>query len=276
MPRPHGKARVDLHKPQAHAICDRCGFRYLHAQLSWDAQWIGPRLQNLRFLVCPSCRDKPQEQLRTIVLPPDPVAIMNARPENFVDATNPISGIGFDPATLTAGISAAGNGVPIGTLLQGGGLMAGFDNQSAKPSWRCARAAPSGAGLVNTIGCNWNNDPASVPLPAALTAVTQSYSIGSVTVQAPSDAPFLSGSSAVAAAFQGSNDGATWINLWSGTTVGAIGETLVLDGSVNLVMTNYGAHRFVINGDSIGTAAVAQLTLTALGPSAAQTAGLET
>lgn len=274
--RPHGKARVDKRSPRAHAICDRCGFRYAHADLSWDVQWIGPRLQNLRFLVCPTCLDKPQEGLRTIVLPQDPVPIINARPENFVDAANPISGIGFDLATMTAGLSASGNGVPFGTMLQGGGIIAAFDQQSVKPAWRSANTAPSAPGLVNTVGCKWNNDPATFPLPSVLgTAALQSYSIKSVTVQAPSDAPFLSSGSATAA-FQGSNDGQSWTNLWSGTTAGTIGETLVIDGSVNLVMTNYAAHQFVINGDGLSTVAIAQLILMAAGPSAAQAAGVET
>ena len=45
--------------------------------------WRGAVLQNLRLLVCDRCYDTPQEQLRAIVLPPDPEPKMNARVEQF-------------------------------------------------------------------------------------------------------------------------------------------------------------------------------------------------
>jgi hypothetical protein len=49
----------------------------------------GRNLQNLRILVCEPCYDTPQPQLRPIVLPPDPLPIINARTENFyVDETD--------------------------------------------------------------------------------------------------------------------------------------------------------------------------------------------
>lgn len=76
-------ASVSRTRPRAFAVCDRCGFVYNHDELQWQFQWTGPKLQNLRFLVCKTCLDKPQEQLRTIILPPDPVPISNARPGEF-------------------------------------------------------------------------------------------------------------------------------------------------------------------------------------------------
>jgi len=75
------RASVSRRRPRALAVCDRCGFQYNHDELQWQFQWAGPRLQNLRILVCRSCLDVPQEQLRTIVLPPDPVPVVNPRPE---------------------------------------------------------------------------------------------------------------------------------------------------------------------------------------------------
>jgi len=42
-------------------------------------------LINKRILVCPTCLDKPQEQLRAIIVPSDPVPIANPRVEYFVD-----------------------------------------------------------------------------------------------------------------------------------------------------------------------------------------------
>jgi hypothetical protein len=81
-----GFARTDPSNPQAHAICDRCGFRYNWVDLKWQMDWRGAALQNLRILVCSDCYDTPQEQLRAIVLPADPDPIINARVESFADA----------------------------------------------------------------------------------------------------------------------------------------------------------------------------------------------
>lgn len=84
-----GRARTSASNPQAHAICDRCGFRWNFSDLKWQYDWRGAALQNLRILVCNSCYDTPQEQLRAIVVPADPTPIINARPENYVaDSTN--------------------------------------------------------------------------------------------------------------------------------------------------------------------------------------------
>src|SRR5882762_4893552 len=94
--RPHGRASISMRQPRALAVCDRCGFLYNHTSLQWQHEWRGPRLQNLHILVCQPCLDTPQEQLRTIVLPPDPTTIANARPEAYVNDTNPLSPLGFD------------------------------------------------------------------------------------------------------------------------------------------------------------------------------------
>jgi hypothetical protein len=80
-----GRARTSASAPQAHAICDRCGFRYNHVALTWQYDWAGASLINKRILVCPTCLDKPQEQLRAIIVPPDPMPIANPRVEYFVD-----------------------------------------------------------------------------------------------------------------------------------------------------------------------------------------------
>jgi len=78
-----GRARTSSSNPQAHAICDRCGFRYNWIDLSWQFDWRGSALQNLRILVCRDCLDRPQEQLRAIVIPADPTPIINARIQDF-------------------------------------------------------------------------------------------------------------------------------------------------------------------------------------------------
>jgi hypothetical protein len=82
-----GRARTSARNPQAHAICDRCGFRYNHVNLRWQYDWRGASLMNIRLLVCNSCYDAPQEQLRAIVVPADPVPIVNPRIQDFVTAS---------------------------------------------------------------------------------------------------------------------------------------------------------------------------------------------
>ena len=85
--RPHGRAQVSSKNPQAFAICDRCGFLYNHKDLGWQYDWGGASLINKRILVCNPCMDEAQEQLRAIVLPPDPVPIVNPRTENYAAAS---------------------------------------------------------------------------------------------------------------------------------------------------------------------------------------------
>ena len=81
--RPHGRARVSSRSPAAFGICDRCGFLYNHHQLQFQFDWAGASLINKRILVCETCNDKPQQQLRAIVLPADPVPIMNPRIQDY-------------------------------------------------------------------------------------------------------------------------------------------------------------------------------------------------
>jgi hypothetical protein len=80
---PTGRAIVSPRKPDALGVCDRCGFSYNLKNLRWQYQWQGLQLQNLRILVCRTCLDVPQIQLKTIILPPDPLPVLNPRPEPY-------------------------------------------------------------------------------------------------------------------------------------------------------------------------------------------------
>lgn len=52
-------------------------------------QWAGDRLINLQILVCDICLDTPQDQLRSLTLPPDPEPVRNPRPEYYaIDDNN--------------------------------------------------------------------------------------------------------------------------------------------------------------------------------------------
>ena len=81
--RPHGRAKVSTRSPEAFAICDGCGFLYNHSELRFQFQWAGNKLVNLRQLVCRRCNDIPQTQLRAIIIPADPMPVMNPRPQNY-------------------------------------------------------------------------------------------------------------------------------------------------------------------------------------------------
>lgn len=75
-------AYVSATHPRPLGTCDRCGMVYNRDHLAWQHDWRGPRIQNLRILVCPTCTDLPQQNgQRVIILPPDPVPIMNPRPD---------------------------------------------------------------------------------------------------------------------------------------------------------------------------------------------------
>lgn len=89
--RPHARVRVSARNPRAAAICDRCSIPTNHDRLKWQYQYSGLRLQNLRILVCDRCLDIPNRQVGAKPISPDPIPIMNARPEPFT-----VTGIGYD------------------------------------------------------------------------------------------------------------------------------------------------------------------------------------
>jgi hypothetical protein len=80
---------------------------YNHVDLAWQFDWGGASLINKRILVCRSCNDVPQNQLRAIVLPADPVPIMNPRTEPYAsDETD------YTVTSLNATTNAA-TGLPV-------------------------------------------------------------------------------------------------------------------------------------------------------------------
>lgn len=82
--RPHPRrTRTNATHPEAWGTCDRSGFVLQQQNMQWQFEWQGTKLVNQRILVAPDMYDKPNRQLGTIILPPDPVSIVNARPENY-------------------------------------------------------------------------------------------------------------------------------------------------------------------------------------------------
>lgn len=86
-----GRARVNSRFPQAQAVCDRCGIWYNRVDLQYQYQWAGTSQINLRRLVCRICLDIPQEQLRAIIVPADPVPIIDPRVETANEGNLPIT-----------------------------------------------------------------------------------------------------------------------------------------------------------------------------------------
>ena len=106
--RPHGRAYANPNAPSAWGRCDRCGFIYNHRALQFQFDYRGPRLTNLRFLVCQTCYDKPQPQLKPIMTTQDPLPVINARPEDYNYAN---SGMIAEPGSVTN--QATGIPVPV-------------------------------------------------------------------------------------------------------------------------------------------------------------------
>lgn len=132
----HGHARVQPKNPEAFAVCDRCYRLFNKSDLRFQYDWRGPRLMNLRILVCQECYDRPQEQLRPIVLPPDPQPIINPRPEFYttddgyygftlVDVWNGIPGPGGATKAAVLAIIAQQTGLPIPNPLTDDSLFLG-------------------------------------------------------------------------------------------------------------------------------------------------------
>lgn len=249
--RQHGHASIDPTQPAAKAVCDRCGFLYSHRDLRWQSDWRGPRLQNLRLLVCQSCLDTPQMNgQRTILIPPDPIPIQNARPEMYVSDDNPMSAIGANPFM---GLERYGS--RIGTMNSLGGINAAFDGNANKPTGMCATISVSNSSYNNYVGINWSGRIQAITAPSSLLPPVITHSITSFTVTAPNDSTF--GSSAFVV--QGSPVDAgwgSWTTLYSAATSGTVGETI----SGQTTGGRFQFARVAFLGDGVNQIAVSQVS----------------
>lgn len=83
--RPHPRrTTLDINDPDPWATSDRSGFIGDHSKMMFQMQYAGSQLINTGLLVHPDEYDIPNEQFRTLVLPPDPDVLFNARPEPLV------------------------------------------------------------------------------------------------------------------------------------------------------------------------------------------------
>lgn len=84
-----GRAKTNIRDPAGQAICDFCGFSYNHRNLVKQFQWAGAALVDTGYLVCSSCVDTPFEQNRVLILPPDPLPLINPRADFNTTAPYP-------------------------------------------------------------------------------------------------------------------------------------------------------------------------------------------
>lgn len=220
--RPYGRAEISPTRPRARGVCDRCGFIYNHDQLRWEYDWRGPRLQNLRILVCEPCRDTPQQNgQRTILIPPDPVPIQNARPEYYVGDNNPLSAIGVSANWLN---QSEGN--RIGNMTQNGNINAAFDGNPYKPAFLCATISVSNSSFNNYVGINWTGNQTVLNAPSSLQSPVIRHTLASFTINAPMGGTFGSTGYAIQGSVTGSPAWGAWVMIASGNTAGSIGESI--------------------------------------------------
>jgi hypothetical protein len=272
-----GRARVNARFPRAHAICDRCGFRYNHQDLSWQFDWQGPRVINKRILVCEDCLDRMQEQKRVIVIPADPLPIMNPRPEDYVSSQNPIrvsqsanarGPSGFlddDHLTDAVGGRYGGNNTFKNARLA-------FNGNPCQDARMSAFMPVSISGYNNFIGYLFPVDPSGVqyfpataPLPlnpSGMTPTTQDvlvFGVNRVVVYAPSDSSFNGTSTPMGYQIISSvpDDGVTNTVVATGTTAGTVAEVL----DISIPTKNYSTIKIIFNGNGVYPLYVAQMEL---------------
>ena len=253
--RPHGKAQISSKNPRALAVCQRCGFLYNLDMLQWQWDWQqGPRLKNLRLQVCPTCLDVPQENGRTIVLPPDPVPVRYPLPEDYVSADNPLSPLGYNVVDNFLPKPSTDLGANIGNMTLNAGVNAAFDGVTNKRAEMSAALAVSNSSFQNTVGKNWAAFPSGITLTTPSTTATLTHVVSSFTLYAPFDARFLN-SGATGFHLDGSQDNVNWTTIYSSTTVGTVGETITASTTSG---TAYQYHRIAIQGDGVSTVTIAQ------------------
>lgn len=256
--RPTSRFTVNSDSPRARGVCDRCGQHWQHSKLVWQFQWVGPRLQNLRFLVCPPCYDKPQPNLRTIVIPADPIPIMNARPENYVLDDNPLSALGVD-----ANFNTPQYGSRIGSLILGGGINAAFDGNVNKPSWLSAAGGISNSSFNNYVGINWTGNVSNLSMPSSLKPPVLTHSLLAVAINAPSDRGFMGNSNPTSFVVQASPVDTpafgAWTTVASGATAGTAGESISITITSTYTNPVNQFHRVAFLGDAINYVSVAQV-----------------
>jgi hypothetical protein len=146
-----GKAVTDSSHPRAFGVCDRCGQWTNNHKLRWQFQWNATKLYNQRLLVCRDCYDDPQQQLRTLILPPDPSPLANIRPEFFKkDESNPTQNLLAQIVTAQVSITTFFVDLYNGNPAQGGSSILSSLTGSATRIDAASRMTTVGSVARNT------------------------------------------------------------------------------------------------------------------------------
>lgn len=169
-----GRARTSPSRPQAHSICQRCGFRVNRVDMINQTEWRGAALLAINIFVCDRCLDTPQEQLRAIILPADPVPVLLPFPEPFqADETNNM--------TLTTGSTTdptTGLPVPATTTMQTTSGLAMTAEPIGRPTGLDQHAVMPFSTVDGVV------EPFGVPL-AVLSVISNGTGLVAVTCSAP-------------------------------------------------------------------------------------------
>ncbi len=80
----HSRASIDPYAPRGHGTCDKCSQINNLSALYWQMEYRGNALMRTGFRVCDKCLDIPYQGRRPIIIPADPVPLLDPRPENFL------------------------------------------------------------------------------------------------------------------------------------------------------------------------------------------------
>lgn len=138
-----------------------------HDRLQWQYDWAGASLINKRILVCDTCLDVPQQQLRAIVVPADPVPIQNPRIQDYVAASTDYRITQGNTVNAQTGIPVPGGDTRVtqnndNRVTQQTGEPPGGLNQLPGTDWNAPAVEYNGT----EIGVPYNNT--SVPFTGPL------------------------------------------------------------------------------------------------------------
>ena len=140
---------------------------------------------------------------------------MNARPEQYVPQTNPLSAIGADPL-----FDRWRFGSQIGTMTNAAGVPAAFDGNVNKPSFQSASINTAKSSFQNYVGINWTGTLRALSAPSSLKWPVLTHALSSYTLPAPNDVGFGSTSYVI----QGSQVDASW-GSWTTLASGSLDNT---------------------------------------------------
>lgn len=132
-------------------------------------------------------------------------------------------------------------GTPAGNLSP---LAISFDGNTSQSYTVCSTISPSVSGYNNFVGLQY---PSGVQ-----------HIVGRFVIYSPNDDGFRGDGATIGAKLQGSNDGSTWVDLWTGTLPSG-GSYDVSSGIT--ITTAYNMHRIAMNGNGTNAIRVAELIL---------------